>query len=179
MRIEPLVLLATAQLALAQPGGELPTASFRAEHAEVLEELDEVAADAGRLTSLPKAEQRAQMRRIVAFFEDEIAPHAAWEEEVLYPLVDRLAGGGEHAFTATMRHEHDVVAERIGELRREASRAEPDPREFMRKTDRLLGLLTAHFSSEEQVLLPLIDRSMTRAEYERAVSAARPPRASK
>jgi len=105
----------------------------------------------------------------VSFFEKHIKPHAEWEERVLYPIVDRLAGGGPNAFTATMRYEHRVVGRWIAELRAESDKPAIDAAKFARRTDNLLGLLWAHFEEEEEVLLPLIDKGMTKAEFEREV----------
>jgi hypothetical protein len=39
--------------------------------------------------------------------------------------------------------------------------------QFARKTDRLLGLISAHFEEEEEVLLPVLDKSTTRKALEK------------
>ena len=104
---------------------------------------------------------------MVSFFEQHIKPHAEWEERFLYPVVDKLAGGGAHAFTSTMRYEHRVVGRWIAELRAEADKPKVDAARFARRTDNLLGLLWAHFEQEEEVLLPLIDKGMSKQQFER------------
>lgn len=148
----------------------LPTAGFRAEHATLRQHLAHVRDEVGALPGEPSETQRQTASAVVEFLQKEIAPHGGWEERVLYPLVDRLAGGGPHRFTATMRYEHRVVARWIDALAAEAAKPTPDYRAFARRADNLLGLLEGHFEEEEQVLLPLIDRSMTRQQFEAAVS---------
>ena len=146
-----------------------PTATFRAEHKEVLEHLRHVQEWIGTLSAQEPAVQKKTALKVVAFFEKHIGPHADWEERVLYPVVDRLAGGGPNAFTATMRYEHRVVGRWIGELRAESDKPAIDAARFARRTDNLLGLLWAHFEEEEEVLLPLIDKGMTKGQFERDV----------
>lgn len=165
-------LLSAALLSATPAAPTRPTASFRAEHVQLRAHLEHVRAWAGELPSLPAAEQPARARQIVAFFEEHIAAHAKMEEKSLYPLVDKLAGGGLNPFTATMRREHRVVERWIGELRQMAAAPRLDARAFARKTDNLLGLLDAHFESEEEVLLPVVDAKLTAAQFEKAMGAA-------
>jgi hemerythrin-like domain-containing protein len=153
-------------------GTARPTESFRQEHVEIRAHLDHVRDWTGKLSQQAPDEQRTTARRIVAFFQEHIQPHAGWEEKALYPLVDRLAGGGEYPFTATMRHEHRIVERWIGELAKEAAKPRPDYRAFARRADNLLGLIAAHFEEEEEVLLPLIDRSLTPEQFEKETGGA-------
>jgi len=144
-----------------------PTAPFRAEHAEVQEHLRHVHEWAGQLAKQKPAEQKKTAQQIVSFFEGHIIPHAQWEEQNLYPIVDKLAGGGPNRFTSTMRHEHEIVGRWTAELRAEAAKPKLDTAKFSRRTDNLLGLLWAHFEEEEQVLLPFIDKGMTPEQFKR------------
>lgn len=146
-----------------------PTAAFRAEHQNVQEHLRHVHEWVGALAAQPPAEQRRTAQKIATFFEDHIKPHAEWEEKFLYPVVDKLAGGGPNAFTSTMRYEHRIVGRWIGELRAQADSKAMDPAKFARRADNLLGLIWAHFEEEEEVLLPFIDRGMSREQFERAL----------
>ncbi len=151
---------------------ERSTAAFRAHHLEIKQHLEHVHDWIGALPSKDPAEQRATVRKVVTFFEQHIGPHAQWDEQFLYPLVDRLAGSGANAFTSTMRYEHRIVGRWIAELRAESGRANPDPASFARRTDNLLGLLWAHFEEEEEVLLPFLDRAMSRAEVEQELGGS-------
>ena len=150
--------------------GELATQAFRDEHEEVRVHLAHVAESVGQLARQDRAQQRKTAEQVTVFFEKHIRPHAEWEEQHLYPVIDRLAGTGEaNRFTATMRHEHKVVGRWIDELRAELEKPNPDFVAFSRRADNLLGLLSAHFEEEEEVLLPYADRKMTRAQFEQAV----------
>lgn len=163
--------LAAAVPAFAAPpaAGKRPTEPFRAEHAEIKAHLVHVAAWTGALAKQKPEEQRATMKKIVGFFEEHIKPHAGWEEKVLYPAVDRRACTGKHPFTATMRYEHTVVGRMIDELSRMAAAPAPDAVAFARRTDNLLGVLEAHFGEEEEVLLPILDATMTPADFQREI----------
>lgn len=148
-----------------------PTEPFRKEHVELSEHLRHVYEMNGKLPSQPSAEQAQTMKHIVGFFEEHLAPHAKWEENHLYNSVDKRAGAGPNAFTASMRFEHRVVERWIGELRKESQSPKPDVSVFSRRTDYLLGLVTAHFEAEEEVLLPVLDRTMTAEEFERELGS--------
>jgi hemerythrin-like domain-containing protein len=163
-------LLIGAAAARAADADERPTQSFRREHLEVRTHLGHARQWVGELAQHKQGQQRAKAQQVVTFFEKHIAPHAQWEERVLYPLVDRLAGGGKHRFTETMRYEHRIVGRWIDELAKELAKPRPDFKAFARRADQLLGLVDAHFEEEEEVLLPLIDQSMTRAQFEKEVA---------
>lgn len=164
-----LLVLLAASPALGQKAmtDQRPTARFRAEHKEVQEHLRHVHQWVGELSTQQAAKPRKTAQKVAAFFEKHIKPHAEWEERFLYPVVDKLAGGGPNAFTSTMRYEHRVVSRWIGELRAEADKERIDAAKFSRRTDNLLGLLWAHFEEEEEVLLPFIDKNMSKEQFER------------
>jgi hemerythrin-like domain-containing protein len=143
-----------------------PTEPFRKEHVELAEHLRHVHGWNGELLTQPPAAQAATMKKIAGFFEEHLAPHARWEEAHLYNSVDKRAGGGANAFTASMRFEHRVVERWIAELKKTADSPSPDVAAFARRTDYLLGLVTAHFEAEEEVLLPVLDRTMTVEEFQ-------------
>jgi hemerythrin-like domain-containing protein len=148
-----------------------PTEPFRREHAEIKEHLAHLGAELAELGTSSPEQQRAIMQHTVQFFVEHIEPHAAWEERVLYPVVDARAGSGENRFTATMRYEHGVVGRWTKELQAIAAQPSPDVKSFTRRAYGLLGLLEAHFEEEEQVLLPILDRTMSKEEFEREIGA--------
>lgn len=149
-----------------------PTDSFRREHVEVRRHLTQVAKRAAALPSTAPAEQPAAMSEVVAAFERHLAPHVQWEEHVLYALVDeKVATEHRPRFTASLRHEHVIIGRWIAMLRDEVASPDADVAAFVRHTDRLLGLVLAHFECEEEVLLPILDRTMTRADLARMVGA--------
>lgn len=147
----------------------LPSHSFRLEHAEFQQHFGHLDAMVGALATASPHEQAAHMAHIVGFLTDHLQGHAEWEERVLYRVVDREAGSGREPFTASMRHEHAIIRRWVAELAAEAGQKVPDARAFARRADKLLGLLTAHMEEEEEVLLPVLDRSLTAEQFQREV----------
>lgn len=149
----------------------LASQPFRDEHRVLRQRLEKISTQVGQLAGTPRPTQRASMREMVDFFKGEIEPHAKHEEAGLYQAVDRRASDPSVPFTSTMRNEHRIIGRSIEELRAMAEDPKADAGVFARKADRLLGLLSAHFESEEQVLLPILDRSMSPGEFKREVMA--------
>jgi hemerythrin-like domain-containing protein len=162
------MLIVLAMLGIAGAAAR-PTDGFRREHAEIKTHLEHVRTWAGELVADKPDARAAKMKKIVGFFDEHIRPHAAWEEKVLYPAVDRRAGNATYPFTSTMRREHQIVARYLDELTKLAAAPSPDAVAFQRRTDNLLGLLTAHFEEEEEVLLPILDKTMTPADFDREI----------
>lgn len=176
----PLVVACSAKLSAGpmQPAAGVekaprPTQPFLDEHAELHEHLRHVSDMVGRLRLEEERDRKETMAHVVRFFRTHLVPHAEWEERVLYPLVDEKAGGGPNRFTASMRHEHRIVGRWIGELEQQAEAPSPDSIAFARRADQLLGLVQAHFEAEEQVLLPILDATMTREEFEQRVGSGK------
>ncbi len=151
------------------PAGQRPTDPFRLEHRDIEDRLAEVERQIGGLPAAPPVEQRRTMTHILVFLREHVLLHAEWEEKVLYPVVDRRAGSGAHRFTASMRQEHAIVARWTEELASEAAKPEPDATRFARRADQLLGVLQAHLENEEEVLLPVLDWTMTPEDFEREI----------
>jgi hypothetical protein len=158
--MEPWTILGSLVVGFVAASGARATDPFRDKHSELRAHLARLATRVGNLGSVPIEDQRELMRDIVDILETRVRPHAAWTERVLYPLVDRKSGGGS-GITATMRHEHRIVDRWIDELSAEAARQKPDPRAFGRRAHNLLGLLQANFEEVEEILLPVLDRTMS------------------
>jgi hemerythrin-like domain-containing protein len=126
------------------------------QHSRLKERLAQVQALAGALRSSEPEAAAAAMKEVLRFLESEVRPHAEWEERVLYPLLDRRLGRA-RTFTATLRYEHRVIDRWVTDLAREAARQTPDLVAFARRTDKVLGLLEAHFEAEEEVLPPALE----------------------
>jgi len=142
-----------------------PTAPFRAEHVEVKEHLGHIDAMIGSLPTAPAASQRQTMTMVANFLHEHIRKHAEWEEAKLYPAVDRRTHEGKYPFTASMRYEHRIVGRGIDDLAARAKAETIDAVAFARAADRLVGLIQAHFEEEEEVLLPILDATMTQEEF--------------
>jgi hemerythrin-like domain-containing protein len=149
-----------------------PTEPFRREHAVIKRHLEEMSATMDYFATGTLEAQRESMARVVRFFHEHIKPHAEWEERVLYPAVDRRVGSARDPFTASMRYEHRIVARWTDELEAIAARPIADVRAFVRRADNLLGLVWAHFEEEEEVLLPILDASMSKEQFEREIGNA-------
>jgi len=147
------------------------TEPFREEHAAIKEHLRHMSqmiqVIPGGMTEI----QKQNMTRLVEALKGHILPHAEWEEKVLYPVIDQKTGSGKYAFTAAMRHEHRIVERWIDQLASESEKGTPDTTLFVRRADQLLGLILAHFEDEEEVLLPVLDESMTPEEFEREIAS--------
>ena len=146
---------------------ELPTAPFRREHVEIKEHLGHLDTMIGTLPAAQPEERRRTMSQVVKFLDEHIREHAEWEEAHLYPAVDKRTLAGPNPFTATMRHEHRIVGRSIDALAKMAADPNASATVFARSADRLLGLISAHFEEEEEVLLPILDKTMTKEEFAR------------
>lgn len=165
------VLLAAAAL----PSGAsepLPTAGFREEHAGIKKHLAHLDAEIGSLEDAPDGDRRRTMVFVVKFLREHILEHAAWEEKHLYPLVDEKAGRQGEPFTASMRYEHGIISRAIADLDERAAAADPGAAAFARAATGTLRVIAAHFEKEEEVFLPLLDRTMTRAQVDAALGGA-------
>ena len=159
-----LVLTLSAASAFA---ADLPTAPFRREHVEIREHLGHLDSMIGGLPAAPPAEQRRTMNMVVKFLNEHIRKHAQWEEAHLYPAVDKRTHAGTHPFTESMRYEHRIVERSIDALASMAADPAATAATYARSAARLLGLIAAHFEEEEEVLLPILDKSMTKEELEK------------
>jgi len=107
------------------------------------------------------------MDRVISYLAAQIQPELSWEEQWLYPAVDKLGGPGRLLPTATLRHEHRIIHQWTAELSRERARPLPNAKAFLRRADMLLGLLRAHLENEEAVLFPVLDEALGSGVFER------------
>ncbi|MFA6954930.1 MAG: hemerythrin domain-containing protein [Thermoanaerobaculia bacterium] len=147
------------------------TEPFREEHLAIKEHLRHMSQMIESIPGAAPEVRKQNMTGLVEALKEHILLHAEWEEKVLYPVIDKKAGGGKYAFTAAMRHEHRIVGRWIDELALESEKGTPDATLFVHRADQLLGLILAHFEDEEEVLLPVLDELMTPEEFEREISS--------
>lgn len=165
-----LAIVLLASLATAQEANQRATEGFRALHQELRTHTTHLTILTGKLPKQTPEEQKATMTEIVTCLTDNIHSHAKIEEEVLYPVVDKAAGSPvDYPFTATMRYEHRIVGRWITELRNNVNQPNPDVVAFARRTENLLGLISAHLEEEEDILLPVLDAKMTVAQFKKEV----------
>ncbi|HEY7983149.1 MAG TPA: hemerythrin domain-containing protein [Ktedonobacterales bacterium] len=136
--------------------------AMRAHHQELAERL---AAQAAALGGGPAA---GDPEALVAFLEGELLPHAAGEEQHLYPVVDPLVAQHGHP-TATMSVDHEYIGGYVSEIATitralrtsdAAQQAALWPR-LLRLVTQLDAVFTVHLAKEERIYLPLLDRYVT------------------
>jgi iron-sulfur cluster repair protein YtfE (RIC family) len=144
------------------------TEPLRAEHRELLPRLQELRATAASLGASAPHDVRTRLEGVVHFLREHLVPHAQAEEAVLYPAVERVMGAP--GAMATMVADHSEVVTRIERLARTAARLSDAPTrtdQFEDLREQLYGLwaiLLLHFGKEEEVLLPVLDASLSEAD---------------
>lgn len=146
---------------------DLPSDPIRREHRKLLPHLHHVEDAAVQVPGWDASQARQRLSQIVEFLSGDLIPHAAAEDDVLYPAIDRImAASG----TATMRVDHVEMGERIGRLSSTVDQAlgDWDNRDLVADISRQLAALAAivllHFRKEEEVLLPILDAGMSVAD---------------
>ena len=132
--------------------------TLRAEHRELLPRVDELRLLADSLDEINRSELRPSLERVHKFLAEHLIPHAAMEEEALYPAVARLLGSP--LSTATMSYDHVEVrrlTEQINLLRSEQTAFQAEHIKTLRRVlYGLHALLKVHFAKEEEIYLPLL-----------------------
>jgi iron-sulfur cluster repair protein YtfE (RIC family) len=146
----------------AEPGAPRVTAPLRAARRQILQALAALAERLGELPSLPLEERAGAMRQWVAELDERLRPHLEFEERTIHPVVDKFACEGPATFSASMRYEHTIIYRWLSELARSSEDASAAVA-FSRRADNLLGVVLAHFELEEEVLFPILDRTMSGA----------------
>lgn len=134
---------------------EKPSVHLAREHAEIREHLRHLRASLGELDGASVKERRRLMDHAISFLEEHVENHTRHEDRDLYPIIEQHLGSP--WLTAALRVEHRVLLDTFDELRRTAAQPTPSEGAFVRLVDNLLGMLTAHFAAEEEVLFPAID----------------------
>jgi iron-sulfur cluster repair protein YtfE (RIC family) len=142
----------------------LPTEPLRAEHRDLLPHLHALDAAANEVDGWDRDEALRILGDIVEFLRGHLVPHAAAEEQVLYPAVEEaMAAPGA---TATMRADHSEIVARIDRLAEAVPMVEarwPDAdlaRDLAHQLVGLSAILLLHFRKEEDVLLPVLDTAL-------------------
>ena len=102
-----------------------------------------------RLTSTERGALRDQ---VIEFLRGELMPHAAAEEQILYPEWSRLIGFD--AAAVPMVHDHEAIVARIERL----EAVEQDDVDTLQELlYGLHALISVHFAKEEEIQLPAFD----------------------
>lgn len=121
------------------------------EHSHLRPQIDAFGSLADRWSDLEASERSDQLHSAVDFLQTHLLPHAAAEEAVLYPAVERVlrARGGA---VSTMTLDHAAIAR----LTESLSKATPDAAEVPGLLHSLRTLVLLHLEEEEQVYLPAL-----------------------
>lgn len=144
-------------------------ALLRREHAVLEKDLQQRVVEVGELPGATPARAAEIQRRLLRWL-DRVLEHDDWEERVLFPAVDKYAGSGGHAFTATLRHEHRLTARWLLELRGLVQEGAPQA-VIARRADQILGLLMAHLDTETAVLVHVLDAVTSDHVFHRDIAA--------
>lgn len=152
------------------PSTPRATERLRAEHASLRREaarLPRVAADISEWTAPDTPDQLQQIR---GFLSSRLLPHAASEEAVLYPLLDKVMGAEQS--TATMVADHAEIHERSDALAAVVAavgQGPPSPAEAEALREHLYALwaiVRLHLDKEEKILFSLLDARLSSADVQ-------------
>jgi iron-sulfur cluster repair protein YtfE (RIC family) len=143
---------------------DLLTEPIRAEHRELKPRIDELGHTATWISTAPPPVVNEKVTAALEFLRDHLIPHAMAEEETLYPAVEGcMAAPGA---TDTMSRDHQEVVRLFEELAAIRDELADPPTEAQR--DRMAALLhglhaivVLHFAKEEEIYLPILDRSLS------------------
>jgi quercetin dioxygenase-like cupin family protein/iron-sulfur cluster repair protein YtfE (RIC family) len=129
------------------------------EHAGLFPHLDHLGSLASDATTLGEDELRTRLREVLAFLRDGLLPHAREEEVSVYPAAEKVlrAVGGA---TRTMSIDHRFVGQMVGELSTlgEGLLSSANKERIRRLLYGLQALLQVHFTKENEVYVPLLNR---------------------
>ncbi len=144
-----------------------PTQPLRAEHEKLLASLHAIAERVEKLGEQTTPQQMGLAREVLEFVRKQVAPHARAEEYTLYPAADWAAGEGSRV-TEVPRFEHQLVVRRCEALDKAIQEGSHGGR-LMHLCYSILGLVSAHFVTTEEVLLPYLDKAFDQARFEKEV----------
>lgn len=143
--------------------------ALREGHKALLPDIDDLRLTEDRLDEMAQDEVRRSLDRVYQFLTGQLIPHAAAEEEVLYPVVAKILGSPQA--TATMSRDDIEVSrliEQLGWLRSQATGFDLKQMKNLRRVlYGLHALLKVHFAKEEEVYLPLLESHLSNAEAHR------------
>jgi len=143
------------------------TSALRAEHEKLLTSLHAIAERVEKLGEQTTPQQMGLAREVLEFVRKQVAPHARAEEYTLYPAADWAAGEGSH-ITEAARFEHKLVNARCEALDKAIGEGAPGGR-LMHLCYSILGLISAHFVTTEEVIFPYLDKAFDPARFEKEV----------
>ncbi len=140
------------------------TQPLRDEHRELFPHVERIRQAADGLDGQPAA-VRKSVDEAYEFLAYHLIPHAQAEEAALYPAVQRALGSPEA--TRTMGRDHVEVGRYVEALASLKTRlnggtlSAADLKELRAVLYGVYALVKVHFAKEEEVYLPILDKSLT------------------
>lgn len=141
---------------------------LRAEHRTMASGAMALRTTADSIGSVPIADLPSAVGDALSFLDETLLPHAAAEDEVLYPFVGHLLGSA--LATATMHRDHAEVLGLTHELARLLERLSADGEVVLddrtanalrRVLYGLFAIITLHLAKEDEIYLPLLETRAT------------------
>jgi hypothetical protein len=143
------------------------TAALRAEQGKILSMVHAQGERLEKLHEQTTLDQLSMARDVVDLVKRQILPHVRSEEYSLYPAADWASGEGSR-LTELARFEHQIIARRLEALEKAISQGVPSGK-LMHLAYGLLGLIAAHFTATEELILPYLDKAFDAERFEREV----------
>lgn len=131
------------------------------EHRELVPGLSKIHEVACSVGSIPAIDLSRALREVMAWVDGVLRPHTAWEEQWLYPELDRRAGT--RWATRLFQFEHGQIRDMTSRLDDDHTRLfefghiGADVASIRCHLFGLEALLRAHIEREERFMLPLLD----------------------
>ncbi len=130
-----------------------------AEHSGLFPHLTDLGSLAADSAKLDDHSLHARLQEVLGFLRDGLLPHAAEEERSVYPAAEQMlrAVGGA---TRTMSTDHRFIGQMVEELEgiEKGSLSETERERVRRLLYGLQALLEVHFTKENEVYVPLLNR---------------------
>ena len=140
---------------------------LRDEHQKLMPHIESLRA-AGNAVESRASDVLSLVDEALEFLTHHLIPHAMAEDEVLYPVVQRIMGAPEA--TATMSRDHAEVhrmTQSLEDLRarlRAGDTGDDIDRELRRVLYGLYAVVMLHFAKEEEVYVPLLEERLDESE---------------
>lgn len=123
-----------------------------------------------------KKNHEVQARTLFHELKAEIDKHFAWEEEILFPMIERRTGLHMPGPATITRAEHQQIRKLLKEIDDRVVNKEKRAEEL---EDRLVERLLSHEKEEERILHPWIEASLGEEEKDEALGKIRMGKAKK
>ena len=155
------------------PPGVRATEAYRKEIRKKQDAIAQVSSLLDLIHHVSDLEQEGLMATCLELIQGSLVPGSEADERALYAAVDRRTRSGLRPFTEVLRYERHTMDRWTEELSSMASESMPDHNVFCLRAERLMGLVESHLGAIEDILLPILDRSMTPAQFRREVETGR------